>query len=117
MHVVPASIVIQPPATSEVDVNSIVELVCIAYGNPVPTVSWSRRDITNINNNSLTNALVYSDIVSYGDVMFRKSVLQFCAITSRDSGQYTCSATNGVNGVGVSSPTTKFNVAVILEQG
>ena len=114
---VPASIVVQPPATSKVDVDTIVELVCVAYGNPVPTISWARRGISNINNDSLPNALVYSDIVWYGDVMFRKSVLQFCAITSRDSGEYTCSATNGVSGMGIASPSTTFNVAVILKQG
>ena len=100
-----------------VDVDTIVELVCVAYGNPVPTVSWARRGISNINNDSLPNALVYSDIVWYGDVTFRKSVLQFCPITSRDSGKYTCSATNGISGMGIADPSTTFNVAVILEQG
>ena len=117
LYIVPASIVVQPPATNKVEVDTIVELVCVAYGNPVPTIWWRRGDVSNINNDSLPNVLVYSDIVSYGDVMFRKSVLQFCTITSRDSGAYTCSATNGVSGVGVASPTTTFNVAVILTQG
>lgn len=113
--IAPPAIVVRPPATNDVDVNSIVELVCVAYGNPVPTISWGRSDISNIHNDSLINALVYSDIVSYGDVMFRKSVLQFCTISSRDSNAYICSATNGINGAGIASSTATFNVAVILQ--
>ena len=117
LYIVPASIVVQPPATSKVEVDTIVELVCVAYGNPVPTISWVRGDISIINNDSLPNALVYSDIVSYGDVMFRKSVLQFCAITARDTGDYTCFATNGVSGMGIASPSTSFKVSVIVNPG
>ena len=86
---VPAQIVIKP-ADKRLYQNSTVLLTCVAYGFPLPTLTWSKA------RNSVTNGTVRNDIVVKGGVTFVRSVLQLCGTTVADSGQYTCTADNEI---------------------
>lgn len=96
----PPSLVARPPVSGDsVMHGSTVEAVCVAYGNPVPAVTWSKQGCVGIT--CINNAQVFNQVVSYGDVVYRKSTLQLCNIDESNSGTYMCSADNGVDGEGV----------------
>ena len=92
----PPSIVVHPPNITTVDSGSTVEAVCIAYGYPIPWITWAREDCKNISSCS-DSAIVYNEIVTYGDVAFYKSVLQLCNVQMWDDKWYSCMATNELN--------------------
>ena len=88
-------------------------MICVAYGNPVPTVTWSRPGCSDLNDTSgSTNIKIYSEMVTYENTTFQKSVIQFCTIKAEDSNNYTCTAKNGVPGTGLANPTVSFRVVV-----
>ena len=78
------------PADKRLYQNSTVLLTCVAYGVPLPTLTWSKAG------NSVTNGTVRNDMVVKGGVTFVRSVLQLCETTVADSGQYTCTADNEI---------------------
>ena len=86
----PSHIVIQPgqsihlPAGS----NSLV-LYCVAYGVPVPSITW-RNSSAGLVNDSVTT--IHSEIVNEGGVLFLKSRLEFCKVGA--SSNYTCFGEN-----------------------
>ena len=69
-------------------VNSTVLLTCVAYGTPLPAITWSKGG------SSLTDVTVYNDVVVKSRTNFVRSILRFCSTKSTDSGQYTCTADN-----------------------
>ena len=80
-----------------------VELVCMAYGVPLPNITWSSPECDDLSwNCNYTSAINVTDLViNYGGVQFRKSVLQFCSVQELDTNVYTCWADNGISGPGI----------------
>ena len=110
---VPPSIVVRPPEMITTDVDDTIELTCIAYGSPIPTVTWSRPGCFDLNDTSETTSIrIYSEIVTYGNTSFRKSVMRICGIKTEDSNQYACTARNGISGMGLASPSVSFQMRV-----
>ncbi len=107
----PPSIVVRPPPNADaVEYGTTIEAVCVAYGSPLPSITWTKQGCADIT--CTTNARVFSEIVTYGDVSYRKSILQLCSVDESNSGSYICSAMNGVDGEGTTpnSFTWKLNV-------
>ena len=108
-----AAVVITPPATNTVNEKSVVEFVCVAYGNPLPTITWSRTNVPNITSTTHANATVTTQTMVYGDVTFQKSVLQLCSVSARDQDNaYMCKAENGVGGSGIADSWATFGLTV-----
>ena len=106
----PPSIVVHPPGETTVDTDNTVEAVCVAYGNPVPWIIWNKAGCTNISCSD--SAMVYNEIVTYGDVSFRKSILQLCNVQQIDSSWYSCTAFNGIEGDGLASSNWTWQLIV-----
>ena len=90
---------VRPPENSTVPKGSTVEIICVAYGQPLPSIVWSRSDVANFSDLSSTSntvAHVYSEVVRYGSVHYLKSILQICKISAEDDNIYQCIASNNV---------------------
>ena len=110
-----AAVVVKPTTTNTVSEKGVVEFVCVAYGNPLPIITWSRSNIPNITSNTLANASVTTQTLVYGDVAFQKSVLQLCSVSRRDQDSaYMCKADNGVSGNGIAVNSATFGLTVSL---
>lgn len=94
---------------------STVEFGCVAYGNPIPSIYWSRPGCSDIKNSSVENLFVYTSMVTANGVTMRKSVLQICDVDRGDEYQYSCWAENGVTvGKWLADSSYSFNVAVYV---
>ena len=85
-----------------VDHGDTVEAICTAYGNPLPTIFWSRVVPCDYNNgkecvHNITEAVYYA-VATYGDSSVSKSVLQLCNVSDDDEGTYRCTAWNDIRG-------------------
>ena len=108
----PPAVIVRPPSEgATVDYGSTIEAVCVAYGNPIPTISWAKDGCSDMS--CAPNANIFDEIVTYGEVSFRKSIFQLCNVTEMNNGMYTCSATNGIGGEGVAPK--QFSWAVCSE--
>ena len=87
----PAQIVIRPNKTSAMNAGSTVTFVCVASGDPNPSISWNRGD-TVLNNDS--RVTIYEDLVTENGVMLVRSILELCSAEEADAGQYSCFAEN-----------------------
>ena len=91
------AIVVRPSDQTNIDYGSTVEAMCVAYGNPLPTISWTKTSCLNCDvSQGMGDSLVSTDVVSYGDVTFAKSTLRLCNVEAIDSGTFRCTAWNGV---------------------
>lgn len=108
----PPAIVVRP-SDQTVDYGSTVEAVCVAYGNPLPTISWAKTSCQSCDvSEGMGTSLVSNDVVSYGDVSFTKSTLRLCGVEPRDSGTFRCSASNGVSGSGIGQSSWEYQLSV-----
>ena len=113
----PPAMVVIPPATASVKLWDNMQMMCVAYGNPLPSITWSGPavscdDITDKSCNASANVTVQSTTVEFGGLWFAQSVLQFCSI--EEEGQYSCSASNGLSGTGLAASSASILVTVII---
>ena len=109
----PSVIVLQPPANVNAFVAHTVRISCAAYGNPLPSdISWTGPG-GNIASGGKVKIYTNSQTVNAtGSPVFLVSTLEICGVTTTDSGQYTCTASdNGVGGsVGSSVASTVLTI-------
>ena len=107
MYIETAAIVIHPPAYSSVSLGQTVQLTCVAYGYPIPNVTW--KDISN--NLDLSDKVI-EKIVSTSSTQFLVSVLELCDVTPVQKGEYSCSADNGLAGPAIANQSVSFFLTV-----
>ena len=115
----PAAIVVRPPAVSKVLASQTVRLTCVAYGIPLPTITWTANNGGENLSAQATAAgtsnkvrILSKDVTIDGVTVFKVSVLELCGVETNDTKQYRCSADNGVSGSGVASAFAQFFLAV-----
>ena len=98
LGVEPAAIVVRPPAFSTVNSGQTVQMTCVAYGYPIPTVTW-----TDVSHNLDLSDQVIQKTVTANGTEFLVSVLQLCDVTPDQTAEYSCSADNGLAGPAIAS--------------
>ena len=79
-------------------------LACVAYGDPIPTISWNKGSSRLTNSSEVT---IYQEVLNIGGVTLAKSILEICTPGVKDAGQYSCYAED-------SAPA---NFEVMINQG
>ena len=87
----PAQIVIRPNQTTAVDAGNSITFVCMAYGDPNPSISWNRRGTALSNNSRIT---IFEELLTENEATFVWSILELCSAEEADAGQYSCIADN-----------------------
>ena len=104
-----------PPTEQSVDTDSSLTVACVAYGHPLPTISWSRDGIPITSGTRGYNITVPPPLNTVTAV----SVLRLCGAETFHSGEYACTATNSLTVDSqterASVVTHKFNVSVLSE--
>jgi len=87
----PAQLVLQSNQTNEIDAGSAINLTCVAYGVPIPSISWNNRSTLLRNSSRVT---IYEGLVIENGVTSVQSILQLCGAVEADTGQYSCFTNN-----------------------
>jgi len=96
----PSHIVIQPGESIHLPAGSSLVLYCVAYGFPLPFITW-RNSSAGLINDSVTT--IYNELVNVGGVLVLKSRLEICK--AETSSIYTC---YGENDLGSESANTEL---------
>ena len=84
--------VIVPANTTATEGNTLI-LVCVAYGDPTPDISWLKDGIVLANDSSRITVL--TEVVMEQGIPFVQSTLEICGLdVAEDSGLYYCTADN-----------------------
>lgn len=102
----PSGVVVYPEDTVVI-AGSTVILTCVAFGEPLPSITWS-VDGANVTNDSRIEIIELR--TSRNGRPFLKSVLQICGVGDDDAGRYNCTAVNTVN-----TDSADFSLTVITE--
>ena len=95
---------IRPQQLTQVNAGNSVTLACVAYGDPIPTISWNKGSSRLINSSEVT---IYQEVLNISGLIFAKSILDICTPGVTDAGQYSCYAED-------SAPA---NFEVMINQG
>ena len=88
----PPQVVISP-GNSTVQAGSTVVFACVGFGDPRPSVTWSRGGGQLSNNSRVT---IYEELVTENGVDFVQSILEICSAGETDGGQYSCTVGNAL---------------------
>ena len=94
-HVESARIVVRPGNLSQLSAGDTLTLSCVGYGNPLPSVFWSRSDTNQVLVNS-SQITIFEETLSQSGVTFVKSILQICSVPASMTGEYSCTSQNEV---------------------
>ena len=108
LSVLAPALVIHPPSYSFGVQNERVYMTCVAYGVPLPKITWTRNDSIDIDPNAITEMNL-----TVNGTVFSVSILEFCAVDMPDIAWYNCTAANGVSGSGVAESTAQFFLHVL----
>ena len=79
------------PSNTNVREGYTVLLTCVAYGDPIPNLTWS-KDGEELSNTSRIS--LFSSILEEGGLQYPQLTLEICASELEDAGTYTCTAAN-----------------------
>ena len=80
------------PNSKAVDYNSTVLIACVAYGLPLPSISFTKDGQAVDNSSGLLT--ITNEVVTEGGVEFVQSILEICSTGVENTGVYNCTATN-----------------------
>ena len=107
----PATVVIAPPLDSFVVDGNTLALTCVAYGYPLPQITWYQVEgAASELMNTTDNVIIYDELFTQGSETFVTSTLFLCSQSVGDSAMYRCGADNGIPGG--DTPTSNFTVTV-----
>ena len=89
---------------NEIDAGSAISLTCVAYGIPIPSISWNNRSTLLRNGSRVT---IYEGLLTENGVTFVQSILQLCGAVEADTGQYSCFTNNALG-----NDTASFDLTV-----
>ena len=107
MSVETAAIVAHPPDYSSVTAGQTIQLTCVAYGYPIPSITW--KDVSN--NLDLSDKVI-QNMVPTNHTKFLVSVLQLCDVTPAQNAEYSCSADNGLAAPAIANQSVRFFITV-----
>ena len=122
-YIDPVQIVLSPEDLM-VAAGNLLGVACVAFGDPLPSISWSKDGATLENDIQITilenlvattdpDIAIYEHRVNKSGVMFVRSVMRIRHMRLIDRGQYSCSAHNGFTNASSSS----FLVTVTGKKG
>ena len=94
-----------PNSTVEANHSTSLVLTCVAFGVPVPSVRWERRD-----GQSLESANISFESLNLAGTEFVTSTLELCRVEQSDGGLYSCIASNSVG-------ENQYNFTIVLLLG
>ena len=100
----PAQLVLQSNQANEIDAGSAISLTCVAYGIPIPSISWNNRSTLLRNGSRVT---IYEGLLTENGVTFVQSILHLRAASEADTGQYSCFTNNSLG-----NDTASFDLTV-----
>ena len=80
-------------------------LTCSAFGSPAPVFEWL-MDMTALVDGGLSGRVDITSSESMSDFFYVNSTLTISFVEESDASDYTCRATNSVDGVGVDETYT-----------
>ena len=90
----PPEILIAPSDETRVDIGATVIFTCVAFGNPIPYISWYQWDRMLTND---SRVVILTDTVSVNGTVLSRSILQICGVEGSDEGLFSCVARNDLN--------------------
>ena len=100
--------VLLAPGNISVVSGDTADLACLAYGIPLPNITWTKDGVP-LNNNSITDRITtYEGVITEGGVALARSFLQICSLQPSDDGQYSCVADNDIG----NATTSNFELIV-----
>lgn len=87
----PAEIVIRPPNVT-VEIGEGLTLACVAFGSPLPQITWYIDGF--LLHNGSSNVLIYESLLQQGNLSFTQSILELCPVTLENAGEFSCRASN-----------------------
>ena len=100
----PAQLVLRSNQANEIDAGSAISLTCVAYGIPIPSISWNNRSTLLRNGSRVT---IYEELLTEIGFTFVHSILQLCGAVEADTGQYSCFTNNALG-----NDTASFDLTV-----
>ena len=103
------AIIIYPNSAIVTNGYSVV-VACVVDGTPSPNITWSMT----AQNGSVatlqmsTTISIRQNTTTYGNDIYTVSYLTYCSFWANNSGNYTCSGSNGVNGTSLTVTSAGF---------
>ena len=103
-HSAEAPLLLATPDNITVSAGTRLSLVCVAWGNPAPNITWT-PDAT-----AVPYQNVYNTSTTLNGLTYVVSILEVCYTEPQFSGTYSCTATNGVEDASLGGNSASFQV-------
>ena len=103
-HSAEAPLLLATPDNITVSAGTRLSLVCVAWGNPAPNITWT-PDAT-----AVPYQNVYTTSTTLNGLTYVVSVLEVCYTEPQFSGTYSCTAANGVAAASLGGNSASFQV-------
>ena len=111
------AVLVAAPNNATAYSHDIHSMVCVAFGNPMPQISWSKSGSTINPQNMPTFYVNNTSVMAADGTQFFVSIFTFCALRLSDTGTYSCNVQSAANDQylflnGMQSATFSLSVTV-----